>query len=157
MIMLDNTVVNVALPSIQRDLGVGLSELEWIVTGYALTFAALMLIVVTAVPVRRRVPVSVAAGGARWIPIAMVVLLAVLGGMLPIVALIAALLARTLWPPAPKVIAPLGILTATAVSVAGRLSGHGQDWAYGLASQAAILIALAAVVSVHVHWFDQRE
>src|SRR5919109_64648 len=44
MIMLDNTVVNVALPSIQRDLGTDLSELEWIVTGYALTFAALMLI-----------------------------------------------------------------------------------------------------------------
>ena len=43
MIMLDNTVVNVALPSIQRELGVGLSELEWIVTGYALAFAALML------------------------------------------------------------------------------------------------------------------
>jgi len=44
MIMLDNTVVNVALPAIQEDLGVGLSELQWIVTGYALTFAALMLI-----------------------------------------------------------------------------------------------------------------
>ena len=44
MIMLDNTVVNVALPSIQEDLGTGLSELQWIVTGYALTFAALMLI-----------------------------------------------------------------------------------------------------------------
>jgi EmrB/QacA subfamily drug resistance transporter len=44
MIMLDNTVVNVALPSIQRDLDADLSELEWIVTGYALTFAALMLI-----------------------------------------------------------------------------------------------------------------
>jgi EmrB/QacA subfamily drug resistance transporter len=44
MIMLDNTVVNVALPSIQRDLHIGLSELEWVVTGYALTFAALMLI-----------------------------------------------------------------------------------------------------------------
>ena len=43
MIMLDNTVVNVALPSMQRDLGIGLSQLEWIVTGYALTFAALML------------------------------------------------------------------------------------------------------------------
>ena len=43
MIMLDNTVVNVAVPSIQRDLGVGLSELQWIVTGYALSFAALML------------------------------------------------------------------------------------------------------------------
>ena len=44
MIMLDNTVVNVALPSIQRELGMQLSELEWIVSGYALTFAALMLI-----------------------------------------------------------------------------------------------------------------
>ena len=43
MIMLDNTVVNVALPSIQRELGIGRSELEWIVTGYALSFAALML------------------------------------------------------------------------------------------------------------------
>jgi EmrB/QacA subfamily drug resistance transporter len=43
MIMLDNTIVNVALPSIQRDLGIGLSELEWVVNGYALTFAVLML------------------------------------------------------------------------------------------------------------------
>jgi EmrB/QacA subfamily drug resistance transporter len=43
MIMLDNTVVNVALPSIQRDLGLGLSELEWTVNAYALTFAVLML------------------------------------------------------------------------------------------------------------------
>ena len=43
MIMLDNTVVNVALPSIERDLGARLSELEWIVSGYALTFAAFLL------------------------------------------------------------------------------------------------------------------
>ncbi len=44
MIMLDNTVVNVALPTIQQDLGADLSELQWVVAGYALTFAALMLI-----------------------------------------------------------------------------------------------------------------
>ncbi|HUH16301.1 MAG TPA: MFS transporter [Gaiellaceae bacterium] len=44
MIMLDNTVVNVALPSIQEDLGTDLSQLQWIVAGYALSFAALMLI-----------------------------------------------------------------------------------------------------------------
>jgi EmrB/QacA subfamily drug resistance transporter len=43
MIMLDNTIVNVALPSIQQSLGLELSELEWVVTGYALTFAAFML------------------------------------------------------------------------------------------------------------------
>ena len=43
MIMLDNTVVNVALPSIQRSLGLQVSELEWVVAGYALTFGAFML------------------------------------------------------------------------------------------------------------------
>jgi EmrB/QacA subfamily drug resistance transporter len=43
MIMLDNTVVNVALPAMQSSLHIGLSELEWVVTGYALTFAAFML------------------------------------------------------------------------------------------------------------------
>ncbi|HZQ83161.1 MAG TPA: MFS transporter [Gaiellaceae bacterium] len=43
MIMLDNTIVNVALPSIRRSLGMSLGQLEWIVAGYALTFAAFML------------------------------------------------------------------------------------------------------------------
>jgi EmrB/QacA subfamily drug resistance transporter len=43
MIMLDNTVVNVALPSIQRDLKVSVASLEWVVNGYFLTFAVLML------------------------------------------------------------------------------------------------------------------
>jgi EmrB/QacA subfamily drug resistance transporter len=43
MIMLDNTVVNVALPSIQQDLGISVSELEWVVNAYALTFGVLLL------------------------------------------------------------------------------------------------------------------
>jgi len=43
MIMLDNTVVNVALPSIQRDLGVSTSNLEWTVNAYTLTFAVLLV------------------------------------------------------------------------------------------------------------------
>ena len=43
MIMLDNTVVNVALPSIERDLHISISQLEWIVTSYALVFAALLI------------------------------------------------------------------------------------------------------------------
>jgi EmrB/QacA subfamily drug resistance transporter len=42
MIMLDNTVVNVALPSIQRDLGAAISGLEWTVNGYTLSFAVLL-------------------------------------------------------------------------------------------------------------------
>src|ERR687883_1846386 len=43
MIMLDNTIVNVALPAIQRDLAISRSELEWTVAAYALTFASLLL------------------------------------------------------------------------------------------------------------------
>ena len=43
MIMLDNTVVFVALSAIQSDLQISTSELEWVVNGYALTFAVLML------------------------------------------------------------------------------------------------------------------
>ncbi len=42
MIMLDNTVVNVALPSIQQDLGASISGLEWTVSGYTLSFAVLL-------------------------------------------------------------------------------------------------------------------
>ena len=42
MIMLDNTVVNVALPSIQADLGSSLSGLEWTVNAYTLSFAVLL-------------------------------------------------------------------------------------------------------------------
>jgi EmrB/QacA subfamily drug resistance transporter len=43
MAMLDNTVVNVALPTISRELDAGVSELQWIVDGYVLAFASLIL------------------------------------------------------------------------------------------------------------------
>jgi EmrB/QacA subfamily drug resistance transporter len=43
MIMLDNTVVNVALPSIQRDFDSSLSALEWTINAYTLTFAVLLV------------------------------------------------------------------------------------------------------------------
>src|SRR5918911_4494794 len=39
MDLLDGTIVNVAAPSIRADLGSGLSSLQWIAGGYALTFA----------------------------------------------------------------------------------------------------------------------
>jgi EmrB/QacA subfamily drug resistance transporter len=40
---LDNTVVSVALGSVQTDLGTGVSALQWVVSAYALTFAGAML------------------------------------------------------------------------------------------------------------------
>ncbi|MGW2025465.1 MFS transporter, partial [Streptomyces decoyicus] len=39
MILLDVTIVAVALPSIQKDLGASPAAVQWVVSGYALTFA----------------------------------------------------------------------------------------------------------------------
>ncbi|MFJ9082486.1 MFS transporter [Streptomyces sp. NPDC102384] len=43
MAMLDGTVVNVALPTMGRDLGASLSALQWVVNAYMLTLSALLL------------------------------------------------------------------------------------------------------------------
>jgi MFS family permease len=43
MVMLDNTVVNVALPSIQRELGATVSGLALVLDAYVLVFASLLL------------------------------------------------------------------------------------------------------------------
>ena len=43
MLLLDITIVNVALPSIQKDLHSTFSDLQWVVDAYALTLAALLL------------------------------------------------------------------------------------------------------------------
>src|SRR5438270_419988 len=44
IVVLDNTVLNVAIPTILRDLHTRLPSLQWVITGYALTFAALLII-----------------------------------------------------------------------------------------------------------------
>src|SRR5258705_11018713 len=44
MIMLDNTIVNVALPAIQKGLGVTPGALEWTVNAYVLALASLIIV-----------------------------------------------------------------------------------------------------------------
>jgi len=44
VLQLDFSIVNVALPTIQRDLHMAPADLQWIVTGYALTFGSLLLV-----------------------------------------------------------------------------------------------------------------
>jgi hypothetical protein len=44
MVILDVTVVNVALPSIQADLGFAFGDLQWVVTAYTLAFGGLLLL-----------------------------------------------------------------------------------------------------------------
>jgi EmrB/QacA subfamily drug resistance transporter len=44
MVVLDNTITNIALPAIQTDLGMSTANLAWIVNAYALAFGGLMLV-----------------------------------------------------------------------------------------------------------------
>src|SRR6476661_2257965 len=44
IVVLDNTVLNVSIPTIVRDLHTSLPSVQWVITGYALTFAALLII-----------------------------------------------------------------------------------------------------------------
>ena len=44
MVVLDTTIVNVALPSVQRALHFSATDLEWVVNGYALAFGGLLLL-----------------------------------------------------------------------------------------------------------------
>src|SRR6476659_10956618 len=43
MLLLDITIVNVALPDIQTELDASLSDLQWVIVAYALSLAALLL------------------------------------------------------------------------------------------------------------------
>jgi MFS family permease len=83
VLQLDFSIVNVALNTIQRELGMAPAELQWIVTGYALTFGSLLLAGGRLADVvgRRRLLViglvlfavaSLACGLARW-PVMLIV------------------------------------------------------------------------------------
>ena len=43
MDLLDNTIVNIAIPSIRADLGASYSTIQWLIAGYALSFATLLI------------------------------------------------------------------------------------------------------------------
>src|ERR1700744_4778582 len=44
MVVLDATIVNIALPSAQRELGFSTADRQWVITGYALAFGGLLLV-----------------------------------------------------------------------------------------------------------------
>jgi arabinofuranan 3-O-arabinosyltransferase len=118
--------------------------------------AVAVFLLLTVLPVRRR-PVSVAAGGTTVATVVLIGVLALLGGMLPVVLLIACLLVRQFSERAPRLLALAAVVVATGIVVTGRLLGNGQDWAYGLATQSALLLAAAAVVASCVDWFAPGE
>src|SRR6201982_3647152 len=44
MVVLDATIVNIALPSAQHDLGFSNADRQWVVTAYSLAFGSLLLL-----------------------------------------------------------------------------------------------------------------
>ncbi|MCZ7419556.1 alpha-(1-_3)-arabinofuranosyltransferase [Verrucosispora sp. WMMA2121] len=126
--------------------------------------AVAAVLVLAAWPVRRRTTTdgdaavpggdaadAIAAEAPAWvIGVLLVVLLAVLGGVLPVAIVLAAMLLRQLAVRALPVVVLGGLTVATVTAVAGRLQGHGQDWAYRSWVQAAMLVAIGAVVAAVV-------
>ncbi len=117
--------------------------------------AILALLVGVLWPVRRR-RLSIEPATGIVVPVVLVGLLAVLGGMLPVVLLIAVLLARQFSERAPRYLAFGGMAVGTLVAVVGRLLGNGQEWAYGPVTQASLLLAAAATVAMCLPWFEGR-
>jgi arabinofuranan 3-O-arabinosyltransferase len=124
--------------------------------GLAIGAGAALLVVLLAVvpPLHRRDPAAAPAvrpptsRAARYVFTAAVIgLVAALSGVLAVVLLIAGALVRQVYPRALTWIVLGGAGVATAVAVAGRLSGHGQGWAYGHVAQAAMLAAVCAGVA----------
>ncbi|HET8643525.1 MAG TPA: hypothetical protein VFM37_16435, partial [Pseudonocardiaceae bacterium] len=118
--------------------------------------AVLVLLAGALVPVlrrrnRHRPPATPAAAG--WWPAAITVLalLLLLGGPFPVIALLACLLLRHFWAHALPAVAAGAFVAATAVAVVGRVSGHGQDWAFGPWTQAAGFVAVSAVVAAFLY------
>ncbi|HEY0639297.1 MAG TPA: alpha-(1-_3)-arabinofuranosyltransferase, partial [Pseudonocardiaceae bacterium] len=107
-------------------------------------------------PVRRSrtAPEPVATRSWWGVAIALTGLLLLLGGPVPVIALVACLAARHYRRDALPVVAAAGVVVAAGIAVAGRLLGHGQDWAFGPWPQLALFVTVAAVVAAHLYPAD---
>src|ERR1035438_7097103 len=135
MVVLDFSIVNVALPSIQRELGFAASAVQWVVTGYAITFGGLLILGCRAADLfgRRRMFVAgliifsaaSLAGGLAHDPVLLVVSRAVQGAGAALVAPAALSLITTGFPEGPERNRALGLYGATASVgfVAGQVLG----------------------------------
>jgi EmrB/QacA subfamily drug resistance transporter len=135
VVVLDFSIVNVALPSIQRELGFAVSAVQWVVTGYAITFAGLLILGGRAADLfgRRRMFVAglltfsaaSLAGGLAHDPVLLVASRAVQGAGAALVAPAALSLITTGFPEGPERNRALGFYGATSSIgfVAGQVLG----------------------------------
>jgi EmrB/QacA subfamily drug resistance transporter len=119
MVVLDFTIVNIALPSIEHDFGLRTSVVQWVVTGYAIAFGGLLILGGRAADLlgRRRtfvaglVVFSLAslAGGLAGDPVLLVAARVVQGAGAALVAPSALSLITTSFPPGPRRTRAIGL------------------------------------------------
>ncbi|MDQ1496627.1 MAG: hypothetical protein QOG69_3110, partial [Actinomycetota bacterium] len=135
MVVLDFSIVNVALPSIENELGVAASAVQWVVTGYAITFGGLLILGGRAADLfgRRRMLVmgllifsaASLAGGLAYDPVLLIAARAVQGAGAALVAPAAFSLIAAGYDEGPARTRALGMYGATASIgfVAGQVLG----------------------------------
>jgi EmrB/QacA subfamily drug resistance transporter len=135
MVVLDFSIVNVALPSIQRELGISAASVQWVVTAYAIAFGGLLILGGRAGDLYGRRRMFVAgiavftaaslAGGLARDPVLLIAARVVQGGGAAIVAPAALSLITTGFPAGPRRTRALGLYGATASVgfVAGQVLG----------------------------------
>src|ERR1022692_2937111 len=135
MVVLDFSIVNVALPSIQRELGISAASVQWVVTAYAIAFSGLLILGGRAADLygRRRMflagigvfKAASLAGGLARDPALLIAARVVQGGGAAMVAPAALSLITTGFPEGPRRTRALGLYGATASVgfVAGQVLG----------------------------------
>ncbi|HEY6496810.1 MAG TPA: MFS transporter [Trebonia sp.] len=135
MVVLDFTIVNIALPSMERAFGVSVSEVQWVVTGYAIAFSGLLILGGRAADTlgRRRIfivglvvfSLASLAGGLAGDPVLLVASRIVQGAGAALVAPAALSLITTSFPAGPRRTRAIGLYgsMASVGFVAGQVLG----------------------------------
>ncbi|MFI6170765.1 MFS transporter [Nocardia sp. NPDC051052] len=166
MVVLDSTIVNVALPSIRDDLGLSPASLSWVVDGYLVAFGGLLLLGGRLADVFRRRTVFLA-GLAMFVASSVACALATTGPLLigarvlhgaggAVMAPAALSIVMTLFPDGPDRARALGVWggVSGAGGIAGVLLGGvlsqtlGWPWIFLINVPVGVLVAMAAVGSV---------
>jgi EmrB/QacA subfamily drug resistance transporter len=135
MVVLDFTIVNIALPAMERDFNVATSVVQWVVTGYAIAFSGLLILGGRAADMlgRRRIfivglivfSLASLAGGLAGDPVLLVASRIVQGAGAALVAPAALSLITTSFPPGPRRTRAIGLYgsMASVGFVAGQVLG----------------------------------
>ena len=132
MVVLDFSIVNVALPSIEHELHVGQSQVQWVVTGYAIAFGGLLILGGRAADLlgRRRMfiaglivfSLASLAGGLAQDPILLIASRVIQGAGAAVVAPAALSLITTSFPEGPERTRAIGLYGA--ISSVGFVAGQ---------------------------------